>query len=122
MRQLTTKEVAAVRDKMVEAQGGRCPICGLKITGVVRGGAVLDHDHATGVVRSALCRVCNGGEGKIRNAAMRYGGGATQALSWLKRLVAYLEYHSTARTELLYPKKKATRSANAKAKKPVQRP
>lgn len=114
MRQLKQTEVAALRSKLLKKQGGRCPLCGADLTGVARGGAVLDHDHSTGIVRAVLCRVCNSGEGKARNVATRYGGGLTQHVSWMKRLVAYWEKHLDPQTEYLYPVKRPVRRKRAK--------
>jgi len=38
-------------------QRGRCPLCERTFT--KRVGAVVDHDHRTGLVRGLLCRHCN---------------------------------------------------------------
>lgn len=43
-------------DQLLEAQGGRCAICG----GTRRQRLSVDHCHATGLVRGLLCRMCNG--------------------------------------------------------------
>ncbi|MFD5308287.1 endonuclease VII domain-containing protein [Streptomyces ardesiacus] len=42
-------------DKLFEAQGGKCAICG----GTRRGNLDVDHDHATGIVRGLLCAADN---------------------------------------------------------------
>lgn len=52
---LTSDDVAA----MVEAQGGKCAICGVKDAEHV------DHDHETGDVRGILCFTCNVGLGNF---------------------------------------------------------
>ncbi|WP_433357644.1 endonuclease domain-containing protein (plasmid) [Microtetraspora malaysiensis] len=49
----------AAVDLLHEWQAGRCAICGDP-----GGRMVLDHDHATGLIRGRLCRQCNTGEGK----------------------------------------------------------
>ena len=103
MRRLSRGEVADVRSRILSKQGGRCAICGTKIMGLAKGGATLDHCHDTGVIRGVLCRVCNGGEGKIKNAAMRYGGGKENWRKWLHDMLGYLGMHSVARTEFLHP-------------------
>lgn len=43
-------------DKLFEAQGGKCAICG----GTRRQRLSVDHCHKTGQVRGLLCRMCNG--------------------------------------------------------------
>ena len=47
------------------AQGGLCALCSTGIS--VEGEAHVDHDHATGRVRSLLCRHCNTGLGNFRD-------------------------------------------------------
>jgi hypothetical protein len=49
-------------DRMLEAQGGGCAICG-----ATRNGRHLcvDHDHSTGEVRGILCNTCNVTIGRI---------------------------------------------------------
>lgn len=49
-------------DRMLEAQGGKCAICGTSDPG--RWDFLyVDHDHATGRVRGLLCSRCNRGIG-----------------------------------------------------------
>lgn len=47
-------------------QDGRCGFCGRTIEDFApkRMKMVLDHDHATGLVRGYLCRPCNSSEGQ----------------------------------------------------------
>ncbi|MEU0952821.1 endonuclease VII domain-containing protein [Streptomyces niveus] len=42
-------------DKLFEAQGGRCAICG----GTRKANLDVDHDHSTGIVRGLLCAADN---------------------------------------------------------------
>lgn len=62
---------------MVEAQGGRCAICGhLPTDGMLR----VDHCHTAGEIRGLLCRHCNLALGNMRDDVSR-----------LRRAIAYLE-------------------------------
>lgn len=89
-RRLKTTEVAPARDILVKQQGRVCPLCQGKFgTGK---DPVLDHDHKTGFVRDALCRNCNGIEGKIYNLANRAKGKLTVE-QWMANLHAYWERH-----------------------------
>jgi hypothetical protein len=102
-RKLTTTEIAVVRGHLLAKQGFRCPLCNTSIKTGARGGGCLDHDHDTGFVRAVLCRTCNGGEGKIRSLAMRYGGGKENHVEWLTRLTAYLALHSKPQSHYVHP-------------------
>lgn len=51
---------------MLEAQGGRCAICRVRIgPGAVQ--PHIDHSHAEEVVRGVLCRYCNIAIGMMRD-------------------------------------------------------
>lgn len=59
----------SVFDDLVASQGGRCAICDQEPP--LRHGErrlFLDHDHVTGVIRSALCGSCNIALGMIRDS------------------------------------------------------
>jgi Recombination endonuclease VII len=65
--------------KMQHDQGDRCPICKMPFNPEIREcEPCLDHDHATGKVRGAICRVCNtamgqlGDDPRVLEAAARY--------------------------------------------------
>ena len=103
MRRLSRSEIADVRARILSKQKFKCAVCGVKLRGSSRGGATLDHDHETGVIRGVLCRSCNGGEGKIKNAAIRYGGGKANWRKFLHDLLAYLSIHSIPKTQYLHP-------------------
>ena len=64
-------------ERLANAQGGVCAICGVEIPLVWGAGGSVDHDHDTGDVRGILCSNCNAGLGMfgddpeiIRSAAM----------------------------------------------------
>lgn len=59
-------------EAMIEAQGGRCAICGTDDPGGgVRNGRkkgwCVDHCHTTGTVRQLLCNACNPGLGFFKH-------------------------------------------------------
>jgi hypothetical protein len=73
---------AADYGRMRDRQGNRCAICerhanhGFEL--------VVDHDHATGAVRSLLCNRCNTGLGMLSDNAAH-----------LRRAAEYLEQHGS---------------------------
>ena len=87
-------------------QGGNCGICGKPIDFTVMGRTsdyVVDHDHDTGEIRGVLHRSCNAAEGKVANAAGRWGAKSTKytdILVFLKQLVNYLEQDGVG---VMYP-------------------
>lgn len=119
MRKLTQAEVKAVRDQLTKKQSGKCPLCELSLS---KKGAVLDHCHDKGTVRSALCRNCNGMEGKVRTAAIR---SATKegAIQWLLNLAQYWKHHDENPSSYIYPshlnedEKRLLRNKKARAKR-----
>lgn len=102
-------EVAVVRTRLLAQQQYKCAVCGCSLKGKLRGGATLDHDHDTGIVRGVLCKVCNTGEGKLRSVAVRYGGGKEGELRWLRDMIAYRSIHNRPMTDYLYPAKRAVK-------------
>lgn len=110
-------------------QQNLCPLCGKFIDINIKGEAVIDHDHDTGEIRGILHRSCNSAEGKIANAAGKWGAKSmkyTDIVPFLKRVVTYLEQPGVG---LIYPlhktpeekkellnKRARTRRADAKAR------
>lgn len=75
-------------------QGGLCPLCQKHIDLKIKGEGVIDHDHDTGEVRGVLHRSCNAAEGKISNAAARWGAKSSaysDVIAYLSALVCYLQ-------------------------------
>lgn len=81
--------------KILNEQNGICPLCNKPIDLKIKGEAVMDHCHETGLVRGVLHRSCNAAEGKVANAAGRWGAKTmdydTGVIPYLENLVAYLK-------------------------------
>ena len=99
MRKLKQAEVKIVRDTLTKKQKGKCPLCGGSLA---KKGAVLDHCHDKGTIRSSLCRNCNGMEGKVKTAAIR---SATKEgmIEWLINIAQYWKYNDENPSTLVYP-------------------
>jgi len=119
----------AARHLKVE-QDGKCPLCLEPIDLTIKGEGVIDHDHDTGEIRGVLHRSCNAAEGKIANAAGRWGAGSmaySAIIPYLENLLAYLKrggtgmmypMHKTAEDKKL-DRNKAARERRAAAKAKV---
>lgn len=84
-------------------QNGLCPLCHQPIDMTIKGEGVIDHDHDTGRIRGILHRSCNSAEGKVSNAAARWGAKSSAypaIIEFLKSTVMYLEGEPT---EMIYP-------------------
>ena len=102
---LKQKDLPEFRQKLYEEQLKVCPLCKLEIP---KGEEVLDHDHATGLVRAVLHRDCNSLEGIITNFLSRRGkglmtsGGIFEFLSnlfwYIRRDYTHNPYHPKHRT------------------------
>lgn len=127
-RRIKVREVAEVRARMLDEQGGLCLLCKIK---VAPKDAVLDHCHATGVIRGTLHRSCNALLGKVENNYARMGiKSDTQLARMLASVVPYINkykgpaglrqpIHPTFKTpdekrEARNKKARATRAAKAK--------
>ncbi|WP_189056144.1 endonuclease domain-containing protein [Longimycelium tulufanense] len=69
------------------SHGHDCRICGTPEKETAHGRLVIDHDHATGLIRGLLCDLCNKALGMIRDDVVI-----------LKSALAYLEQHEEIRT------------------------
>lgn len=108
-------------------QGGVCPICEHPIDLTKKGEGVIDHDHDTGEIRGVLHRSCNAAEGKIANAAGRWGAKSMAYPDIIEYLEKTLKYLKRGGTGMMYPmhktpeekkldRNKAAREARAAAK------
>lgn len=103
-------------------QGGNCAVCGLAIDLTVKGNKsdyVVDHDHKTGMIRGILHRSCNGAEGKVLNAAGRWGAGGTdldKVIPFMEKLVAYWKHHYYFPSGVIYPDHKTDEEKAAAAR------
>ena len=76
MREWANKMRVGRRVTLLQAQGGKCAICGTTAPG--KQGWMLDHCHGTNAVRGVLCCNCNWGLGhfkdsiKVLDKARRY--------------------------------------------------
>lgn len=103
MRKLTRSQIRPYAMRLLQQQGGVCPLCNRAIDLTIKGELVLDHCHTTGRVRGALHRSCNSAEGRTANAAGRWGAKSMDyaaIIPWLRNLLTYLEQEPT---DVLYP-------------------
>ena len=106
----------------IKQQGGICPICKKEIDLKIMGNKsdyVVDHCHESGLIRGVLHRSCNASEGRVANAAGRWGAKSmkySEIIPYLRSLVEYLEYHQANPSNLLYPDHKTPEEAAAAAR------
>lgn len=104
MRKLARSQMTAWKVRHLKTvQDGKCPLCGEPIDLTIPKEGVIDHDHNTGEIRGILHRSCNAAEGKVANAAGRWGAKSMQysaILNYLKNLIRYLEQPGCG---LIYP-------------------
>lgn len=92
----------AARQVKVE-QAGVCLLCQKPIDLTIKGEGVIDHDHDSGEIRGVLHRSCNAAEGKIANAAARWGAKSSSyadIVAYLENVIAYLKRPGTG---MVYP-------------------
>ena len=86
-----------------EVQGGLCPLCCKPIDLKIKGEGVIDHDHDTGRIRGVLHRSCNAAEGKVSNAAARWGAKSSDYASIIPYLESIVRYLKGEPTSIIYP-------------------
>lgn len=94
MKYISANRLSKWRNKF---KGKLCPIYKIALTDVV-----VDHDHATGMVRGCLHRQANAWEGKVYNAWKRYGGNNAK-VTYTEALRNLADYIDTASTDFLHP-------------------
>lgn len=100
---LARSQMRSYAARRLKEQGGLCPLCRRPIDLTIKGEGVIDHDHDTGRIRGILHRSCNAAEGKISNAAARWGAKSSQyvdIMAYLRELLRYLEAEPT---QFIYP-------------------
>ena len=100
LKQLKTKDIKPLRDKILQEQNQRCALCN-KIIEPDDPGTSLDHQHkrkkeiigvdGAGLIRGVLCRSCNVLEGKIWNNTGRYiqPKSVEERIDFLESLILY---------------------------------
>ena len=104
---LKVKDIATLRERLIEAQQGECFLCRVKLDTVV---ACLDHDHGSGRIRAVLCGNCNGIEGKIFNLCRRAKRDRDEP-AFLQSILSYWDYWQKNPRSELHP---SHRSADEK--------
>lgn len=89
--------------RMLKDQGGNCPLCRKPIDMSIKGEGVIDHDHDTGRIRGLLHRSCNAAEGRISNAAARWGAKSSKYVDIVPYLEALVGYLKKEPTQFIYP-------------------
>lgn len=111
MRKLTRSQQRAFVLKTLKDQGGLCPLCKLEIDPKIPREAVLDHCHETGECRGVLHRSCNGAEGKVANAAGRWGAKSMEYSKIIPYLENLIEYLKSPGLGWIYPEHKSKEEA-----------
>jgi hypothetical protein len=97
-RRIKASELPAVRSALVQSQQYVCALCPEPLPVA---SACVDHNHRTGLIRGALCRNCNGIEGKIFNLANR-AKRTMETKDYLGKLILYWIKHETDQTGLYH--------------------
>lgn len=119
LMKLSRAQLRPMAMSILNRQHGICPVCLEPISMQVKGARsdyVVDHDHETGEIRGVLHRSCNAAEGKVANAAGRWGAKSMKyeaIIPWLKRLLHYYEQPGVG---MMYPGHKTTEEQALAAK------
>lgn len=110
---LKPKDIAALREQLIQENAGICPLCEKPI---VR--PVLDHSHFSGFCRNAICSTCNVIIGALENKVVRMGR-KEDRLIIAKNIGKYL---ASERTEVHPTHNKVKKRKPRKTVKPVSVP
>jgi hypothetical protein len=108
-------EVFQVKLKLMEEQGNCCPLCGQQFKDPTD--AVLDHDHTSGLIRSALHDYCNKHLGFLEVIAKTIS--VEEAAN---RSIEYLNYHRNNPSNIIHPRQTRLRNEHARKNKIVKIP
>lgn len=99
----------------MEQQGNLCPLCGQPFKDATD--AVLDHDHESGLIRSALHDYCNKNLGFLEVITKKISvEEATQ------RSIDYLNHHRDNPSDIIHPRQIKLRREHARKEKIVKIP
>lgn len=96
-------------------QDGKCPLCGLPIDMSIKGRA-LSTTTTTQGESAGFCRSCNSAEGKVSNAAARWGAKSSAYPDIIRFLEASVAYLKSEPTDMIYPMHKTPEEKEAAAK------
>lgn len=90
-------DVFQTKLSILNKQNSICPLCGQAI--IVATDAVLDHDHATGIIRGTLHDYCNRSLGFIENMLAH-----STIEDVTDRLTRYINYHKQHPLDIIHPR------------------
>jgi hypothetical protein len=127
LQKIARSQLRSIMIMLYQRQGCKCAICGKPIDFSVTGykaNYAVDHDHETGEIRGTLHKSCNSAEGKVANAAGRWGAKSTKQYDieeFIRNLVKYWDKAASTGTGMMYPDHKTPEqlkeAANAKRRK-----
>jgi len=91
LTQLKASDIPKLREELVQSQNGICPICNKAIKN-----PVVDHQHkkkvkGTGLVRAAICAMCNTFIARVENNSPRHGISLEELPQVLRNMAEYFE-------------------------------
>lgn len=99
---LKVRELREFKQKLLEQQGWICPICKTDLKKQESKNVCADHCHISGLMRSVLCRNCNGIEAKIHNL-LRRGRRTLTENEYFDNIVKYVSFWREEHQLCIYP-------------------